>query len=248
MTNHNSNPTPTQSPVTRASATAAATRADVDAASSRRRRARTQLLLAGIVGLLLVAGAAYWATRSNTNPTATPPGSDAASDLAAVSGKGAAILPPWPAPADVPARATAAGLPLGAMGMAEHYHLHVDVLVNGEAVPVPANIGVDPSSGAMSYLHTHTPDGLVHIEAGTNGQPFTLGQLFTEWNVRLTPTQIGGLTATEGNTLTLYVNGKQVPGDPAQLRLASHQQVALVYGPAGQKVDVPATYDFAPGE
>ena len=247
MTNRSSSPTPTPSPAKRARAAAAAARADAD--RSHRRRARTQLLVAGSVGLLLVAGAAYWAAREDTSPTATPTSSDAsAGDLAAVSGKGAATAPPWPAPADVPARAKAAGLPLGPMGMAEHYHAHLDVLVDGQPVPVPANIGVDPASGAMSYLHTHTPDGLVHVEAGTKGQPFTLGQLFTQWDVRLTPTKVGGLTATDGNTLTLYVDGKKVPGDPAQLRLAAHQQIALVYGPADQQVDVPANYDFAPGE
>ena len=243
MTKRGSSPTPAPSPAKRAPA--AATRADVE--RSHRRRARTQMLVAGSVGLLLVAGAAYWASRRDTSPTVTPSASDAG-DLGAVSGKGAAIAPPWPAPADVPARAQAAGLPLGPMGMAEHYHAHLDVLVNGQPVPVTGNIGVDPVSGAMSYLHTHTPDGLVHIEAGAKGQPFTLGQLFTQWDVRLTRTRVGGLTATDGNTLTLYVNGKKVPRDPAQLRLAAHQQIALVYGPAGQQTDVPASYDFAPGE
>lgn len=246
MSNRSSSPTPAPSRRKPAGATPGPARADAE----RSHRRRTQMLLASLVGLLLlVAGAAYWATRSDGAPASTRAADGTrASDLAAVSGKGAVKAPPWPAPADVPARATAAGLPLGAMGMAEHYHLHVDILVNGKAVPVPANIGVDASSGAMSYLHTHSPDGLVHIEAGTKGQPFTLGQLFTQWDVRLTPTQVGGLTTADGNTLTLYVNGKKVPGNPAQLRLASHQQVALVYGPAGQKVEVPASYDFAPGE
>ena len=141
----------------------------------------------------------------------------------------------------------AAGLPLGAMGTAEHYHVHLDVLVNGKAITVPANIGVDPSSGQMSYLHTHTPDGIVHIEAGRAGEPFTLGQLFTEWNVRLTATQLGALKTGGDNTLALYVNGKKVAGDPALLRLRAHQQIALLYGPSGQKVTVPGSYDFPPG-
>jgi len=132
--------------------------------------------------------------------------------------------------------------------MAEHYHVHLDVLVDGKPIAVPANLGVDPSTGEMSYLHTHTPDGVVHIEAGRSGQPFTLGQLFTEWDVRLSATQVGGLKATGGKELTLYVDGKLVPGDPALLRLRPHQQITLVYGPAGQRVDVPESYPFAPGE
>lgn len=199
------------------------------------------VLTAGLVGVALVVGAAVWAAADDgdTGPERT--------EQAAVSGPGEQDLPLWPAPADVPARAQAAGLPIGPMGTAEHYHLHLDVLVDGEPVIVPANLGVDWRNGAMSYLHTHSPDGLVHVEAGEKGQVFTLGQLFTQWDVRLTTTRLGGLKATDGKTLTVYVNGQRVPGDPAQLRLRPHQQIALVFGPAGHEVDVPANYDFPPG-
>lgn len=91
-------------------------------------------------------------------------------------------MPPWPAPVDdVPARVAAAGLDLGPMGTAEHYHPHLRILANGTEVPVPPNIGVDPATGAMSAVHTHEADGTIHIEAATAGEVFTLGQLFTEW-------------------------------------------------------------------
>jgi hypothetical protein len=193
------------------------------------------LLLGGGLALLLLPGG------DDTTSTASD-------DLAAVSGLGAQQVPPWPAPTDTTARAKLAGLALGAMGTAEHYHVHLDVLANGQSVPVPVNIGVDGASGAMSYVHTHEAGGLVHIEAGRAGQPFTLGQLFTQWDVRLSTTQIGGLKTDADNTLTAYVDGKKVSGDPAQLRLAAHQQIAVVYGPAGQTVKVPSSYDFAPGD
>lgn len=231
--------TPRQ-PASRDREAAAAARAET--ARRERRRSRAQLVAAALVGLGLVAGAAFWAARGG-GEAGTQPG-----NVAAAGGRGTEQAPPWPAPADVPARAEAAGLPLGAMGTAEHYHAHLDVLVNGEPVAVPANIGVDATSGAMSFLHTHTPDGIVHIEAGRPGQPFTLGQLFTQWNVRLSATQVGALKTTDGNRLTLYVNGKKVAGDPARHRLAARQQIALAYGPADRQVDVPGSYDFAPGE
>ena len=100
----------------------------------------------------------------------------------------------------------------------------------------------------MSYLHTHGSDGLVHIEAGTRGQPFTLGQLFTQWDVRLGRDQMGGLVADRGTALSVYVNCEKASGNSATLRLRPHQQIALVYGQADQKLDVPAGCDFAPGE
>ena len=138
-----------------------------------------------------------------------------------------ASLPPWPAPIDVSARVAAAGLDLGPMGTAEHYHPQLRIIVSGTAVPVPGNIGVDASTGAMSALHTHEPDGTLHIEADTAGEVFTLGQLFTQWGVKLTSTQIGGVKAKGGQKVTLTSNGAPVGGNPNQLRLKPEQKIVL---------------------
>lgn len=135
--------------------------------------------------------------------------------------------PPWPAPSDVAARVASAGLNLGPMGTAEHYHPQVRIIVNGNEVQVPANIGVDPATGAMSAVHTHTSDGTIHIEAATVGEVFTLGQLFIEWGVKLTPTQIGGVHAKDGQKVTVTSNGKPVVGDPINLRLRPDQKIVL---------------------
>lgn len=136
-------------------------------------------------------------------------------------------LPPWPAPGDVASRVASAGLDLGPMGMAEHYHPHLQIIVNGNEVSIPPNIGVDPASGAMSALHTHEGDGTIHIEADRAGQAFTLGQLFTQWGVELSATQIGGVRAKDGETVLLTSNGVSVAGDPAQLRLEPEQEIVL---------------------
>jgi hypothetical protein len=136
-------------------------------------------------------------------------------------------LPPWPAPADVAARAASAGLDLGPMGLAEHYHPHLRIIINGNEVPVPANIGVDPATGAMSALHTHETDGTIHIEADTVGEVFTLGQLFIQWGVKLTPTQIGGVHAKDGQKVMVTSNGAPAAGDPMSLRLQPDQRIEL---------------------
>ena len=136
-------------------------------------------------------------------------------------------MPPWTAPADAPARVASAGLDLGPMGTAEHYHPRLRIIIDGKDVPIPANIGVDPSTGAMSAVHTHETDGTIHIEADTFGETFTLGQLFTQWGVALTPTQIGGVTATDGQQVNLTSNGMPVAGDPKDLRLEPDQVIVL---------------------
>ena len=136
--------------------------------------------------------------------------------------------PPWPAPTtDVPARVASAGLNLGPMGTAEHYHPQLRIDIGGRDVPVPANIGVDPGTGAMSAVHTHETDGTIHIEADSTGEVFTLGQLFTQWGVALTPTQIGGARAEPGQKVKVTSNGAPVVGDPMELRLAPEQKIVL---------------------
>ena len=136
-------------------------------------------------------------------------------------------LPPWPAPTDVAPRVASAGLDLGPMGMAEHYHPHLRIIINGRDVPVPANIGVDPATGAMSALHTHETDGTIHIEADRAGEVFTLGQLFIQWGVKLTPSQIGGVQAKDGQKVVVTSNGVPVNGDPVNLRFEPDQKIVL---------------------
>ena len=49
--------------------------------------------------------------------------------------------------------------------------------------------GIDPpcSTACISPLHTHAVTGILHTESST-AKYNTLGQLFTEWNVKLTRT------------------------------------------------------------
>ena len=175
----------------------------------------SRLRLRALLGVALVVAVAIGAwlllqTQDDSAPTGAPPRASQSS-------------PPWPAPADPKDLVAAAGLDLGPMGMAEHYHPELAIEIDGEAVQVPTNIGIDPMTGAMSALHTHTADGVIHVEADRAGEQFTLGQLFTQWDVRLTRSQLGGV----GGTLTVTVNGSPYNGDPAGLLLEPEQQVVL---------------------
>ncbi len=133
----------------------------------------------------------------------------------------------WPAPADVAARVADAGLDLGQMGTAEHYHPQLSLVVGGTKIVVPANIGVDPQSGAMSSLHTHDADGSIHIEADRDGEVFTLGQFFAEWGVDLGSASVGGARATAGKKVLIEVDGKPYTGDPRELQFAPDQQIVV---------------------
>jgi hypothetical protein len=193
----------------------------------------------GLAGVAIIIAAAFVSGgQVGTTTVSELPNSPAATGTA---------MPPWPAPVDSASFIKAAGLRAGPMGVAQHYHAHLDILVNGVPVPVPAQIGI-VKSGDMSALHTHDPRGVLHVEAPEKNSRFTLGQVFTQWDVRLTSTQIGGLMASDGNVLKAYVNGTQVNGDPAAIELAPYQQITLVYGPANANVDIPSTFAFDDSE
>lgn len=185
--------------------------------STLRRKSAGPLVGALLLGLLLGCG--------------SDPVSDATTGQGDNSGGSVELdgtsMPPWPAPTDVPARVASAGLDLGPMGTAEHYHPQLRIIIDGEDVAIPANIGVDPSTGAMSAVHTHETDGTIHIEADTAGETFTLGQLFTQWGVTLTPAQIGAVMAQDGEKLDVTSNGAPVAGDPRDLRLEPGQKIVV---------------------
>jgi hypothetical protein len=189
------------------------------------------------IGVAALAGAATLAACGSATPTATTDSKPTASS-SSVS---------WAAPADASARVKAAGLPmLGQEGQVLHIHSHLDVFVDGKAVTVPAEVGIDVAQQQISPLHTHDTSGVVHIESPVKTD-FTLGQFMTEWNVPISKDALGPLKTGGGKELHVYVNGKEQTGDPATVKLAAHAEIALVYGASGTKVPVPSSYAWPQG-
>ncbi|MGW4460750.1 hypothetical protein [Micromonospora sp. NPDC004704] len=225
---------------------AAAARRATQRARHRERRVRRLLTGAaiGLVAAVLVAvGLVVTLDRPDNGAAAqTIP----ATPLATAQGR--TDQPPWSAPSDASTQVRAAGLPmLGAEGTVEHIHAHLDVFVDGQPVVVPASLGIDESAGQISPLHTHDTTGVLHIESPVQAD-FSLGQLFTEWQVSLSADQIGGLHAGDGKVLQAYVNGKPATGNPAGIILHAHDEIAVVYGTPAQQADPPSSYAFPAGE
>lgn len=189
------------------------------------------------------AGATVTASAASSAPSAAP--ADTASGQSSAPGEAWAL--DFHGSAD---RITAAGLEiLTAEGTAEHYHAHLDIFVNGSPVPVPADIGIAVNDAGqatgISALHTHDSTGVLHIEAATAGQKFTLGQALKEWGVLGPDGSIGGQSGTGSHGWHAYVNGARISGDATALKLAAHQEIALVYGT--DPTTVPRSYDFPAG-
>jgi len=138
---------------------------------------------------------------------------------------------PWPPEyGHLAERLQGLGLP-GQSDQIYHVHAMLRVYVNGQQTQVPANLGIDPNGQFLAPLHTHDTSGVVHMEAD-QPYPFTLGQFFTIWGVKFTPTQLGGYTTGNGNVVATYVNGKQVPNGPAYV-MKPHDAIVVAYGKPG---------------
>lgn len=153
--------------------------------------------------------------------------------------------PPWDAGlAGLDDRLRPLGLDaLRSEGQVVHIHQHLDLWVNGKKIAIPESIGIQNDSYITS-LHTHDPSGLIHIESPEE-RSFSLGEFFGVWGVRLDAKCIADL-CDPNNGLKMWVNGKRYNGNPADLQLKSHQEIALVLGNPPAKI--PDSHKFGAGE
>jgi len=123
--------------------------------------------------------------------------------------------------------------------VAFHIHAHLSIFVNGKQKQVPYGIGIGlPLRGVSSaagpfvtngscfaWLHTHTGDGIIHMEAPKQ-MTFTLGQFFDVWGQKLSSNQVG----PGRGKVTALVDGKVVKGNPRNIKLKAHELIQLDVG------------------
>ncbi len=130
--------------------------------------------------------------------------------------------PPWDAPRDAVSYIDKAGferLPLDFSGPSP-YTVTLSVTVDGAPVQLPAGIGVDRVRAEQAAVHTHTTDGVVHVEAKTTAERPTLAQFFTLWGIRYDAKCLGDACMS----LTVEVNHQPASWDAA-LTPTAHIQV-----------------------
>ncbi|MEN3271569.1 MAG: hypothetical protein V7636_330 [Actinomycetota bacterium] len=176
----------------------------------------------------------------------------------------------WPAPPanEVDRVVQAAGLALGpSETLIHHVHAHLDVFIDGKHRTVPAGIGIvftDPAvhkdtfAGGPTYggiitpcaqpcispLHTHDITGTLHTESAT-ADDNTLGELFAEWDVKLTDSCVGTYCAPD-TPIRVYVDGKAKPlASAADIELTNLREIAIVIGRPPARI--PSEGDFSSG-
>ncbi len=115
-------------------------------------------------------------------------------------------------------------------GAALHIHANLQMYDRGRKKTVPSNIGIPIGAGCLYWMHTHSNNGMIHIESPVN-QLFTLGQFFDIWAVNLSRSQAGGLSAGRGTSLRFLVNGRVWTRDPKRIPLQNHETIVIESGP-----------------
>lgn len=119
-------------------------------------------------------------------------------------------------------------------GTVLHIHQHVAIFDHGKPVRIPEDVGRPLFANCFYWLHTHTPDGIIHVESPTL-RTYTLGEFFAVWGEPLSRADVAGAKPRPGEHVTVWVNGKLYSGDPAGIELTPHADIAIDVGPPAKK-------------
>jgi hypothetical protein len=154
--------------------------------------------------------------------------------------------------------ATIDGLACGGNTVLTHYHVHMDIFVNGHQYAIPAGTGifhptvveapyfVEASSSGCTYPnHVHALMGMIHIESPLANAVLTVGDFLDVWNQKLSTGGFGSYTGTTrwfdtdettGNAGTHPVT-ELTGSDPHTVNMTDHHDYTIEVGPTW--VDTP---------
>jgi hypothetical protein len=201
----------------------------------------TVVVLASSLSLLAGCGSSSSQSQSSAQSNSTASSQTAASQGTTLGYEGVPLEQgPELAPASSTTQgATVDGIQCGATEqLAYHIHAHLAVYVNGQPRSLPAGIGIPGAVVQQSpqgpvvgqgkcfyWLHTHTTDGVVHIESPSS-RIYTLGNLFDEWRQPLSTNQVG----PNMGKVSAFLNGQPWTKDPRSIPLEPHAVIQLDVG------------------
>jgi hypothetical protein len=135
------------------------------------------------------------------------------------------------APAAIPTGERVDGIRCDAAeGVKMHIHPHLTILDHGKPVAIPEDVGRPLAGQCFYWIHTHTPDGIIHIES-PNFREFTLGEFFDIWGQPFDAHDVAGAKPRSGETVKVFVDGEPYAGDARKIQLAQHLDIAILVGP-----------------
>jgi len=128
----------------------------------------------------------------------------------------------------------------GHENLKQHIHPHLDILIDGEPLEIPADIGV--SEKCLPEIHTHKADGKINIESSDAKKTFTLGQFFAVWEVPFSSSRISDRVTDSNYEIKMTVNGLE-NNEFEKLILADEQKIVISYQKREEGQEVKTTED-----
>ena len=127
-------------------------------------------------------------------------------------------------------------------GLAMHIHPMLEILIRGEQVLIPANMGIDTSAcpGKMHLLHTHDTTGKLHIET-YEPMVVNLTLFFGVWNISEVGNQQLLPLYLDPDNVSISVNGVMQNVAWQEIELNDRDQILIDF-------DDPTTNDGGGGE
>jgi hypothetical protein len=202
------------------------------------------VIVAALSALIAGCGSSSSNSNSNSSSSSSSPASGTATSAqaGAVGFEGIALEQGSDlAPASTTQTGTVNGISCGPTEqLAYHIHAHLQVYLDGSPRALPAGVGIPGSATAQTsegpvaaggqciyWLHTHAPDGVIHVESPT-ARVYTLGDFFDEWHQPLGTAQVAGAAGK----VTAFVDGKPWTKDPRVIPLLPHAVIQLDVGTA----------------
>lgn len=90
-----------------------------------------------------------------------------------------------------------------------HWHPHLSITIKGKDVPIPPGLGL--TGATESPIHTHDPDGIIHLEFGgrVTEKDTELKNFFDLWGKDFSKDSLLGNKNGVGGTIRMFVNGKE---------------------------------------
>lgn len=124
---------------------------------------------------------------------------------------------------------------------ADHYHAHLSIYINGQHMVAPAQVGIAPDVSCYYWLHTHGPDGIVHMEAPPH-HTFVLGNFLDIWGQKFSNLNYPAQLDQSGGPnwqVYLYLDGQRQPfnGNFHDIVMKPHLLITLAYNSPNVKPD-----------
>lgn len=115
-----------------------------------------------------------------------------------------------------------------------HIHVHLSIYINGKPLTIPVGIGIAPDGSCFYWMHTHTDDGILHIEEPKEMDNLALDDFLTLWQQGF-PTLNYPPQMTLSSGWQIWVNGTPFNGvvtSPlhTEVKFHSHDAITLEYG------------------